>query len=468
MDNNDGQQAKEETSRIAKWLGKHLITILGLGGLVTTALIATGVAIFIILLAGNSGCSNGQSEDSTTASVEGVSGAWTKKGTTAYANAEAVFMRLGKHFGLGGAGASGAIGSVTMEDGTFDPRRVQGDSYTTNPNPKEITGATGTHGYGLFMVSPGSKYGNWSKAIIPVKNDATSAVNEADYMMLAYGGAATNGGLMHTPAQLKNVRDSKSPADGADQWYWALENHTPGSVDKRTERESGAEKAYELFGGADIKADSSVTGATDAADAGESADANAGADSCSTSTESDAADGTGTHKEPLESSWKNYDDLPADVKKYAHDPAKLLGARGNGAKWKALGVGPVSYDQCVGFTVAYGDSIWGHKGNVMGNGIDQASGWAKETGTLVTKKPKAGAIVSQLGAGGNPAGHTFIIMHVYANGDALICEQNWTKSGQYAGETFTWDFRLVGKQNLVDKHSVYDYPGDNKKYKLKW
>lgn len=188
-----------------------------------------------------------------------VTGDWTQEGTATNKVAKETFTYWGKR--LGGAGAAGAVGSVGVES-TFVPKIVQGGG--TSDNPKEITGAVGTNGYGLYQVSPGSKYGNWEGYTEP------TVENQSDYIWLGYGGAAIQNGLKNSPKAVKALTESKSPEEAAWHWYYYVENagQSQGSYDKKADRESIARKAYEIFGGADIDPDSAIVDGETNADNG--------------------------------------------------------------------------------------------------------------------------------------------------------------------------------------------------------
>ena len=64
----------------------------------------------------------------------------------------------------------------------------------------------------------------------------------------------------------------------------------------------------------------------------------------------------------------------------------------------------------------------------------------------------------------HPAGHVWIVCHVFENGDTLIVEQNFSgygvSSGYAAHENCTWNFRLVTKGELERNDAYYFTPSD--------
>ena len=156
-------------------------------------------------------------------------------------------IKFFKSKGFSGVAISGIIGSIGRES-HGDPHIVQGGGDTDNP--KTVTGATGTHGYGLFQISPGSKYGNWSGF-----KKGASAWNQCEYIWSAYGGAACTAGVRSDPADAKKLQHAKSPAEAALYWYYMVEDHvgSPSSYDAKSDREAYAQQAYSHFKLSSIK-----------------------------------------------------------------------------------------------------------------------------------------------------------------------------------------------------------------------
>lgn len=389
------------------------------------------------------------SDDSSGAS--GATGDWTQKGTDANKNAQAIFDQLTKKNGFSGAGAAGALANAKRESG-FDPKAVNSGGGVA----------------GLFQWSGWGNSINGNRIISEgsIKRGDTSTLTTENELKLV------NHEINGSYSKVKSsVGRSTSPTEAAKNWSQDYEGVSlDDSQTNLNQIVADAKTAYEAFGGASISADDSLigdnTGTQSNTDASSSTSSQA---TCNSSTGSvSEPDGTGTHTQAVGSHWKDYADLPADVKKYAHDISKLIGTRGSGDKWISLGVSSASYNQCVGFSVAYGNAIWGLSGNKTGNGIDTANSFASQTSTKTSGTPKAGAIASQTSSL-TDAGHTFVVMHVYQNGDILLAEQNFSgASGAGNNETFSWDFRIESKAGLASNNTKYDYPGDNSKYKLKW
>lgn len=131
---------------------------------------------------------------------------------------------------------------------------------------------------------------------------------------------------------------------------------------------------------------------------------------------------------------------------------------------------PDAYNQCAGFSQVYMNEIWSPNFTFRGNGNVTAEAVAKLTGAKVTTTPKAGAVFSS-----DRPNHTGVVLHVLANGDLIIANQNAVKSGQNAGTSKDYEITLVPKKSYAkDSQAVgygdmtFVYPGDNSKYKLHW
>lgn len=224
--------------------------------------------------------SNSKSSDTSSGTNSGVGGNWTQEGSQAYIWAKGIFDYWTKKRGFSGAAAAGAVGNAGNESGlTFDPQIVQGGGRTDNP--KTVTGAVGTHGYGIYQISPGANYGNWGGF-----TEAT-VENESDYVWEAYNGAAVSGGLKNN-GHLSELANAATPEDGTWLWFHTVElaAQSQSSYDRKANRENIARKAYEMFGGADIPANSALFGAATTADIGQQETKAADSSDCATPIDS--------------------------------------------------------------------------------------------------------------------------------------------------------------------------------------
>ena len=170
-----------------------------------------------------------------------------------------------------------------------------------------------------------------------------------------------------------------------------------------------------------------------------------------------AEDGTGEFPAGVSGVAWTPDELPKELKSFAHDPKKYGLTWGSSRGW-AEGTG-----QCVDFTESSAGCLWENGPRVMqGNGNTQADGWAKAFGTKVSKDPiKAGAVFSTPGP--SSAGHTGIVSHIFKNRDILIIEQNYsTFSGVYAGKSNTWNYRYIKKSEYEAEGMTFAAPKDGK------
>jgi len=183
-------------------------------------------------------------------------------------------------------------------------------------------------------------------------------------------------------------------------------------------------------------------------------------DGSSTGTNGDAVDGSGKVPEDITAAIYTPSTLPASLNPYLLDPRAFgMEYGGSGANWEH----PDEFylaGQCVNLTISFGNILWGHKGVVIGNGIDQADAWARIFGNSTKKAPKKGAIFSCLSDSGNPAGHTGIVCHVFEDGSILTCEQNSPVSGTNAGKPFTWHYCVIRPAEQAKQQYKFAYPDD--------
>lgn len=164
-----------------------------------------------------------------------------------------------------------------------------------------------------------------------------------------------------------------------------------------------------------------------------------------------AVDGTGqVPPDLINFAWRP-EDVPNTLREYIKDPRDVgmeyLGPKG----WETA-----TYpDQCAAFSHAYFMKLypnWNKNGRpttrAYGDGKDVARNWAKHYGETVTKVPQAGAVFSDSST--SVWGHTGVVVHVFANGDILIAEQNYPGlSGEGAGISHSWNYRIVRKSNYM-------------------
>lgn len=176
-----------------------------------------------------------------------ATGDWTKKGSKAYGVAENLFKYWTSKKGFSGAAAAGIVGNVA---GAEDP--------TMKLDQKEVGGGSGG---GLYQFTPYTKYLNHPKS-----DKSWSVDNQSDVVWeleLANNEMAHYGLHMKT-ADFAQLTDPKKAAE-----VWERGYERP-AVPAATlpQRQAAAQKAYELFGGANISANSALFGASNAAAGG--------------------------------------------------------------------------------------------------------------------------------------------------------------------------------------------------------
>lgn len=161
-------------------------------------------------------------------------------------------------------------------------------------------------------------------------------------------------------------------------------------------------------------------------------------------------------------SW-TYTELPDELKQYALDPRSLGMKFGQREGWTLGGDGYVNAgycNQCTSLSSSLIGVLWekngqpiGSKHGMHGDGKDIVSSMASALGVKVRKDPISGDVFSQGPTATNSYGHTGVVSHVFENGDILIVEQNWDKSGgarsgrwfDLGVNDFEWSYRYVKK-----------------------
>lgn len=380
-----------------------------------------------------------------------VGGGVFGEGTASREVGQKLFDHLTQKHGYSGAGASGAIGNAVRE---------------STLNPKADNPSGGVHGIFQWSGWAHSLNGDrWSKAP-GGKNDTI----ENELALLSY---ELNGPYHSTNGAVGNAT---SVEVAVEQWaikYEGLKNSMHQAKLQQTTQ--WAQQAYEAYGGASVQANDSLLNvvAMNPDATGNDAIADTAKDECSPSASGAFEDGTGATTAVRGSRWR-WDDLPEDLKQFAHDPRDLGMEFGStGGWWKPSG-------QCVGFSSSYFNLIWNVSAQGRGNGNRIAFAYSDLLKGTIDTIPKAGAITSidaytnvvlngkkYIGSG-SEYGHTQIVQHVFENGDLLVAEQNYPG---YSGDTnstkYTWHFQLMPKE-LYETGKIHFFKPDESKYTLKW
>lgn len=368
-------------------------------------------------------------------------------------NGKKIFDFLVKKEGFSGAGAAGAVGNAVQES-TCNPK-------AWNPPP---SGCAGIFQWSTRLGENGDRF------------DAGNFCNVSDRSTWTLDNELklTDHELNGTYHFVKtDVGHASDPVKAAAIWVDKFEG-AAGQDDGKRERY--AEQAYSKFNGSKISANDALLGqgASGNQAAGTAMDNNAAATNASEAaqcngkssdnpTGANVKDGTGSIKEQAPGGllkW-NRDDVPADVKPFIHDPTKYGLSWGSPQGWSDPG------DQCVNFSVSSMHALWGAPSTIMGNGVDIAPNEANAMHGHTSGTPRAGAVVSIPGGtveSPGQWGHTFIVDHVLANGDIIICEQNMMEFGLHQGTGSdgnapeTWNYGVCTKQWYESVHAKFFAP----------
>lgn len=376
------------------------------------------------------------------------------------ANVKKVYDMLIDKEGFSGAAAAGAAGNAWQES--------KGDPAVINPTNQNVAGLMqwgcgGGNGSRLFA---GGFIKSLNKSELTVDNE----LKLIDYE------------LHHSyPSQAKKYGKMTDPYDAAvswNQWYEGA------SGQNDAERGNYAREFYKKWGGDKVKAnDNKLNSFNGAGSTAGDPDAIAGANDAAAQllaaaicgnenkngSSNQAADGTGAIKEhPGGVGFDSYDidNYPADMKQYVPDPKKVGLSWGSSKGWSQLGGGG---GQCFDFAVSYFHLIWGNPqppGHLSGNGKDAANNAAAAMGGKVTNVPHAGSLASVPANVAHIApgqwGHTFVVVHVLANGDIILLQQNFTHSGDNVGKKYTWEVGLCSKECYEKNKFMFFTPEKSK------
>lgn len=444
--------------------------------------------------------SSGNSRASTPA---GVDGDWLTEGSEKYKMAERLFKYLTEELGLSGAFASAMLANAKGEsnfvpdrgESAFDKPYAERRFGMNNKTPTEGMGPStatqnASYGYsyfggGLFQITPWQKFAEseyWGKV---VKDEGWAPENQMQFIwdsefankaVHTYYDFHSSAGVISGAADAVNrlgkfgsVEEAISTDDPAKAVvYFQIGYERP--QDYHREREEWAKQANAVFNKNNIKADKSKWKFSNTSIAGvDSATKNAKKkeDVCEekTSKAGWGDDGTGTHN--YGSGWDVWrpENLPDDLKKYAIDPTSL------GMKFSSSEGWPNAGDQCAHFSESMFSLIWTKDGSTpsavtrTNYGKEEAYSHANAYGGKVSKKPVKGAVSGTPATATNSAGHTYIVSHVFANGDILVVEQNITGfSGGNNGENCTWNYRIVLKSQYESENHEF-YSAETEGYK---
>lgn len=276
-------------------------------------------------------------------------------------------------------------------------------------------------------------------------------------------------GIMHdmtgTPHTFEEFAQETDP--GQATLMWNSYERGDQSVIPRDKKIADAKKANEIFNKKKIKFDKAKFEKTFKRSAGDKGSSGSSAEGkivkCKETSEgSNGWQGKGgTHNYQDHQAWKP-ENLPADLKQYAIDPASMgMEYHGNWA------CNPSSiWNQCTDLSASLMHVLWEkdgkHPTQLRGDGWHVADNWAATYGGKTTRTPTSGAVFST-----STYNHTGVVSHVFEDDSILIIEQNYTNSGagsssgQAGGDYKSWNYRIVSKAAQEAEGYKFYNPGDN-------
>jgi CHAP domain./NlpC/P60 family. len=422
--------------------------------------------------------------------------AWLTPGTEQYKVAEQVFKHFTEVLGWSGAAAAGVMANIRGESQFVPDAAERGDWKTKYPNAvggvlrfgmnsKEAppgawgwqgpsTRNTSYFGGGLVQFTPFTRFTNspfWNKNGV----SGWDAPNQIDMLWdEEFAGREVEHYMKSTNRRYGAAHYGKAPQFNSIEEWISTNDPVKSAIafqvgferpkDYHPEREEWARKANAIFNRNNVQADPSKwvfkKGSTNKIDATVSkANRESIKNRCGEDITEDKKnggevawgnDGTGSFNGT--GTWKP-NQLPAELKQYALDPTSVGMTYKSRAGWNNAG------GQCVHFSSSFFTALWEKNGKTLDsakgptggigthniNGGHMAESFSKAySGTVKpTYKPSKGAIAGVHYGDGGP-GHTYIVSHVFANGDILIVEQNVRGySGDDNGEKCTWNYRII-------------------------
>ena len=412
------------------------------------------------------------STDGKTSSGAAADADWTTPGTTAYNNAKSVYDAFVAS-GFSGPAAANAVGWVNSE-GSFDiVGRAEGhysgdikkDSikYGAVPIPSGPGYAVG--GGGIYQYTPYTDYA-------PLGDDKwedAHAITEFAIKQLAGGDWNPDHDLTGKKMSFKEYVQTMSAEDVL-AWN-AYERGNPAYI-KNERKIADAKKAIAAFGADKVPFDEAKFEAHYGKSAKKDGTTSASSDASGThkcSRASTAAGGSpwggkgGKTSYPGWSKW-SFNQLPADLKPYAINP-ESVGMKYHAGQFGGEGGWHVSAyvgNQCTDLSASLMYQLWEKDGKgpvqAMGNGGDVAANWAAKFGGSTKSTPEAGDVFSVKDANHDPVyGHTGVVSHVFDDGKILVIEQNMPGvSGALNHESFSWNYRIIEKQNWENNFTFYN------------
>ena len=422
--------------------------------------------------------------------------AWLTPGTEQHKVAQQVFKHFTEVLGWSGAAAAGVMANIRGESQFVPDAAERGDWRTKYPNAvggvlrfgmnsKEAppgawgwqgpsTRNTSYFGGGLVQFTPFTRFTNspfWNKNGV----SGWDAPNQIDMLWdEEFAGREVEMYMKSTNRRYGAAHYGKAPQFNSIEEWISTNDPVKSAIafqvgferpkDYHPEREEWARKANAIFNPNNIQADPSKwvfkKGSSNKIDATISQSIRQNTkDRCGEDINDEKQnggdvawgnDGTGSFNGT--GTWKP-SQLPSELKQYALDPTSVGMTYHSRAGWNNAG------GQCVHFSSSFFTALWEKNGKTLDsakgptggigtgniNGGHMAESFSKAySGTVKpTYTPSKGAIAGVHYGDGGP-GHTYIVSHVFANGDILIVEQNVRGySGDDNGEKCTWNYRII-------------------------
>lgn len=445
----------------------------------------------------DSSSSSSSADSDDTAPSSSVGGDWLDEGSEAHKVAQELYDIWTDDYGVSGAFAVGVLANVDQESAGFQKDIVEGGEHAGKD-----TKSGSENGGGLYQFTPATKYENSDSWHAVDDSDGWAPVNQTHYVwnteiknaaILPYlkADAYNRGGLPTSMDELLSTDDPRMAARAFQIGYERPAVYHPEREDAAAAgmrvfdgKKKADESKWKLDGGESESADedsvdldsSDVAVAVVDGDTSQECTPNDGRDHDGGDGGPLGEDATGEHGLSLSGSWGTpftRNEVPDELKKYALDPTSVGLENQDCSEWTQYTntTEPMLNGQCVAITKAVFGKFWTKGGDPNGaetksfncNGDQCADAAASANGGKWTKKPQTGAAVSV--DTGPQYGHTYVVTHVFENGDIMIIEQNTPESGWTIGKQCDWNYRVVPKSGYESENARFYVPPEDKGFK---
>lgn len=223
-------------------------------------------------------CETGTSASSsstTSGSTATGGGDWTQTGTASYKNAQTIW-NYWKDKGFSGAAISGILGNIDHEGGFAVPDRAQGHLGSDDESKVGVSKGVVPDGggAGYYQFTPYTKY---------------APLNDSKWLDIVAQSDFVWSSEVEKASWRSSYTNESDPKKASQDWFAYYER----GASYNTAKDTSAQKAYELFGGANISGNSAISGATTTANSNDSSTSTTSSNYCGNSSSTSSTTDSG-------------------------------------------------------------------------------------------------------------------------------------------------------------------------------